>query len=450
MKFAPAPTALSCPFCRAPITVPIYRVIDALDQPELKARLLTGRLNMFTCPNCHNSGALAAPFLYHDAAKELALIFLPMETGLHNVDQQKIIGQLTQTVMNAVPPEKRKAYLLQPQQFFTLQSLLDRILQADGITPDMIRAQQARVDLLQRLLDARDDATLEAIVRQNDAQIDGQFLQLLNIALASAQADNPPQEFARLSALRNRILDLSTLGQKARSQADALEAFAATPTREKLLDQLILAPDAETREALLTIGRALLDYPFFQALTGKIDAAKAAKNTDEANRLIELRKEILALRDKLDAEAQLAVERRVTVLRELLVSENLDQAVRARASALDDLFLNILSTEMQTAQKAGDAKTYQRLQHIGNTIIRFIQEQQPPEVQFLSALLSAKYPEQTRQLFERNPPALVPEFVQWLEGVAADLREDGRGEAADHLVKAIAQARQLAGTASVG
>jgi len=444
MKFAPTPTAIRCPFCGASITASIHRVIDANDQPELKARLLTGRLNAFTCPNCRNAGALASPFLYHDGEKELALIFLPMEGSLNNTEQQRVIGQLTQTVMNAVPPEKRKAYLLQPQQFFRLQALLDEILRADGVTPEMLQAQQARVELLQRLIDARDDAALEALVRENDARIDNAFLQLVSIAMASAQAD----EVTRLSAVRNRLLDLTTLGRQLKAQTEVVNAFAANPTRENLLAQMRAAPDAATREALLAFGRSLLDYPFFQQLTAGIDAAKAAGNAAEADRLGELRKEILATRDKLDAQAQAAVEQRVAVLRELMVSENLEDASRARADAFDDLFFSILSSEMQAAQQAGDTATYERLRQVGNLALQIVQQMQPPEVQFLSALLAARYPDQTRALLERNRRALAPELIDWLEHIAVDLREDGRKESADHLTQVIAQARELVGTAT--
>ncbi|HLF24825.1 MAG TPA: CpXC domain-containing protein [Anaerolineae bacterium] len=445
MKFPPTPTTVRCPFCGSPITVQVQRVIDAHEQPELKARLLSGRLNVFTCPTCHNTGALAAPFIYHDADKELALIFLPLESGLNNTDQQKIIGQLTQAVMNSVPPEKRKAYLLQPQQFFKLQSLVEEVLRADGVTPEMMQAQQARLDLLQRLVDTRDAAAFEAIVKENDATIDAAFLQLVTAALAAAQADNQPEEFARLSTVRNRLFELTTLGQRARAQSAAVNAFAANPTRENLLEQITQAADSTTREALLAVGRPLLDYPFFQQLTGKLDAAKAAGNTAEAERFTELRKEILALRDKIDAQAQLAMEQRATILRELLMSENLEEAARARANALDELFFNILSSEMQAAQQANDAKTYERLRQVGNVALQVIQQMQPPEIQFLSALLAAQYPDQTRMLLERNRQALVPEFVDWLEGIVAELREEGREESADHLMQVIAQARELAG-----
>ena len=450
MRFAPSPAAIRCPFCGAPISVPVQGVIDALDQPELKARLLTGRLNTFTCPNCRNTGSLAAPLLYHDADKELALIFLPLESGLNHADQQRVIGQLTQAVMNAVPPEKRKAYLLQPQQFFKLQTLIDETLRADGVTPEMMQAQQARVDLMRRLVETTDDTAFQAIAKENDAQIDAVFFQLISLAMANAEADNRPDEFGRLAAVRSRLLDLTQFGQSAKAQTRAVEALLANMTREGLLEQLLTAPDSATREALLSIGRPLLDYPFFQQLTGQIDAAKNASDAAEADRLTELRKEILALRDKLDAQAQQMIQQRATLLRELMISEDLDRAARTRAGMLDDVFFNILSSEMQAAQQTGDAQTYERLRQVGNAAMRVIQELQPPEIQFVNAMLTLEYPGQTRQLLERNRKALVPEFIEWLDKVAADLREDGRAESADRLTQVIAQARELVGAKAAG
>jgi hypothetical protein len=90
--------------------------------------LLAGRLNSFTCPYCRNAGALATPFFYHDADKELALLFIPMNINVKEADQQKMIGRLTQQVMSNLSPEKRKAYLLQPQQFFNLKTMIETIL----------------------------------------------------------------------------------------------------------------------------------------------------------------------------------------------------------------------------------------------------------------------------------------------------------------------------------
>ena len=274
MPYPPANTSIACPFCRQPITIQVHQIVDVSEQPELKQLLLAGRLNSFTCPHCRNAGALATPFFYHDPDKELALLFIPMNLNVKEADQQKMIGRLTQQVLNNLAPEKRKAYLLQPQQFFNLKTMIETILQADGITPEMLAKEEARLNFLQELVDTTDDAKLDDLIKLHDADFDLTMFQLLTSALAAAAADRQREEFDRVQHIRDRALELTTLGQKIKQQQVVIDAFTANPTRENLLEQLIAAEDLEVREALLTMGRSLLDYPFFQALTAKIDAAK--------------------------------------------------------------------------------------------------------------------------------------------------------------------------------
>ena len=445
MPFPPAPTPIQCPFCRSGITVPLRQIVDVTEEPALKTALLSGRLNAFTCPACHNSGALATPFLYHDANKELAFVFLPMEMGVKDADQQRIIGQLTKALMARLPEEKRKGYLLMPKQFFALQSLLDAVLEADGITKEMLAAQEAKLQLLQHMLETTDNDAQQALIRQHDADIDVAFFQLLSAALAAAQSDRATQEFQQLVTLRNNLLDLTPLGQKIKAQQTALEAFQAKPDRETLLDQLMQAPDVETRQALLAFGRPLLDYPFFQALTAKIEATTAAGNQAESDRLIGLRKEILALREKLDASTKAALDQRAALLREIMISENLDEAVRAHLDEMDEMFFNMLEANLQAAEQQKQPATFDRLQAVADAVSRSMAAAQPPEVRFVNALLSAAYPDETRKLLAANRKALSPQLLTWMRAVADDLRQDGRADAADQLAKIVEQAAALAG-----
>jgi hypothetical protein len=446
MPFPPVPTPIQCPFCRSQITVPLRQIVDVTEEPQLKSALLSGRLNAFICPVCHNRAALATPFLYHDANKELAFIFLPMEMGLKDADQQRIIGQLTKALMTRLPEEKRKGYLLMPKQFFTLQSILDAILEADGITKEMLAAQEAKVQLLQQMLETTDPVAQQALIREHDADVDVTFFQLLSAALLSAQNGRASQEFDQLMALRNNLLELSTVGKKVKARQVVLEAFQAKPDRETLLAQLTQAADSETRELLLTFGRPLLDYPFFQALTAKIEAANAAGNKAEADKLIELRREILTLREKLDAAAKAALDQRAALLRELMIAENLDEAVRAHIEELDDAFFGILDTNMQAAEQSKQPATLDRLQAVADAISRAIAAAQPPEVRFVNALLSVDYPEDTRKVLEANRRALNPQLFEWMRGVAEDLKQNGRADAAEHLAQVIEQAKEIAGT----
>jgi hypothetical protein len=81
-------------------------------------------------------------------------------------DQEKLIGPLITQVTNRLPAEKRKGYLLRPQSFLTYQSLLERILNADGITTEMIQAQQKRISIVERLLGASTPEARMEIIKQ--------------------------------------------------------------------------------------------------------------------------------------------------------------------------------------------------------------------------------------------------------------------------------------------
>jgi hypothetical protein len=424
----------------------VHQIVDVSEQPELKQLLLAGRLNSFTCPHCRNAGALATPFFYHDPDKELALLFIPMNLNVKEADQQKMIGRLTQQVLSNLPPEKRKGYLLQPQQFFNLKTMIETILQADGITPEMLAKEEARLTFLQELVDTTDDAKLDDLIKLHDADFDLTMFQLLSSALAAAATDRQREEFERIQHLRDRALELTTLGQTIKKQQVVIDAFTANPTRENLLEQLIAAEDMEVREALLTMGRPMLDYPFFQALTAKIDAAKKDGKAEEETRLTLLRKEILATRDKIDAQFDAVKQSKEDLILELLGTPDadLEKTIKAHLNELDDFFFDMLAHSLQDAQQK-NPQAFAQLQRIGEAAMRVIQSTQPPEVRFVNTLLQIEYPNQTKELLERNKQVLGPEFIAWMEGLAGELRETGRAESADRLALVIDQAKEIAG-----
>src|SRR5512136_3498137 len=147
-------TQIACPRCKQMITANVEQLFDVSSDPGAKQRLLGGVSNVARCPYCGYEGRLATPIVYHDADKELLLTYFPPELGMPVNEQEKLVGPLITQVTNRLTPEKRKAYLLRPQSFLTYQSLIERILVADGITPEMIQAQKKRVSLVERLLSA--------------------------------------------------------------------------------------------------------------------------------------------------------------------------------------------------------------------------------------------------------------------------------------------------------
>jgi hypothetical protein len=122
----------------------------------------------------------------------------------------------------------------------------------------------------------------------------------------------------------------------------------------------------------------------------------------------------------------------------------LDKAIKARLNELDDLFFEVLTRNLQEAQQR-DPQAFAQLQKIGDAAMRAIQGTQPPEVRFVNTLLQIEYPNQTKELLERNRQVLGPEFIAWMEGLANELRQNGRTESADRLVQVIDQAKEIAG-----
>ncbi len=168
-------TRINCPNCRQPIMADIDQLFDAGQDPTAKQKILSGAFNQAACPNCGYRGMIATPLVYHDPEKELLLTYFPPELSMPVNDQERIIGPMITRITNSLPQEKRKAYLLRPQSMFTLQTMLERILEADGITKEMIQAQQDRMNLLQRCITASDE-TLKEITTKEDASFDNDFL----------------------------------------------------------------------------------------------------------------------------------------------------------------------------------------------------------------------------------------------------------------------------------
>ena len=132
----------TCPRCKQPIIAEVQMLFDMTTDPTAKQKLLSRSTNTARCQACGYEGLISSPIVYHDPEKELLLTYFPPELGLPINEQEKQIGPLINQVVNALAPEKRKGYLFQPNTMFTYQTLIDLVLEADGITKEMIEAQQ--------------------------------------------------------------------------------------------------------------------------------------------------------------------------------------------------------------------------------------------------------------------------------------------------------------------
>jgi hypothetical protein len=411
---------ITCPSCQNQFQMPLEQIVDVRANPSAKGRVLNGLINVAACPHCGTAGPLDMPFMYHDPDKELALIYMPIGAGQDNLQRQQAIGEFTRGVMDSLPPEERKAYLFQPQEFISLENLIKKILEVEGITPEMIEAQRAKVELLGKMAEAESEEALQALIAENEESIDDEFFHLLSVNLQIAQAGGRGPDPEKLVALQGKLLETTSAGQAIKARSEAVETLREDPSTEKLLDLLVQAPDEETREVLVVFGRPLLDYAFFQGLTSRIEAADG----EEKKRLTAIRKEVLDTRDRLDEEGRAVLDERAALLRDLMVSSNPENLARRRLAELDRTFLGVLTAQLEEAHQAGNEDAIKALQGIWDLVLRLTEETLPPHLRLLNRLLSAEDEEAIDKLLEANRSLLTDAFAQVLEQTVAGAQED--------------------------
>ena len=219
-----AQTRVNCPRCRTPIQADVEQLFDLNIDPQAKQRLLSGGVNVVNCPTCGYTGNVSVPIVYHDPDKELLLTFFPPDMGTPVNEQERMIGPLINRVVDRLPAEKRKAYLLRPQAMLTFQTMIDRILEADGITKEMIEEQEQRLNLLRRLLSTSTPEAREEIIRQEESIIDeGFFMMLAQLAEVSMQQGEQRTAQA-LAGLQAELLEHTNLGRELKERSDETQA----------------------------------------------------------------------------------------------------------------------------------------------------------------------------------------------------------------------------------
>ncbi len=437
---------VTCPSCNNRFVSPVLTVVDAVQNPEAKALLLAGQVNIAVCPQCGYAGMLSTPLVYHDAEKELLFTCTPAELGLSELEQQRIIGDLTNRIMSALPAEQRKGYLLNPRSFLRLEGMVEAIFEADGITPEMLQAQRAKADLLDRLMRTPSEEPRRLIAQENENQIDYEFFQILSLNIQMAQASGQEEAAQQLLGLRRQLLEWTSAGRDVSAREEAIKELGREVTRESLLEKLVhaaLAGEKAKIETMVTIARPAIDYVFYQLLTERIAAAEQAGNTAQAETLKALRGEILNLTTKIDAAVQQATQQATQLLQKILESDDLEQAVHANLAQVDELFLSVLAMNVEAAEEAGRPEEVHRLGQISDILMKLIQESQPPEIQLINQLIVTEYPDGTRQILEENRQQVNERLLEMMRLVGEDLTQNGREEIASLLAQIREQAAAM-------
>ncbi|MFP3895273.1 MAG: CpXC domain-containing protein [Anaerolineales bacterium] len=422
MPYPAMPTQVTCPQCNRNFVVSIQTIIDVGEEPELKEKLLRGELNYAECPDCGAGGVISTPLLYHDPEKELLISFIPPQLDMSTDEREELVGHLINSVMNNLPEEERKGYFFQPQTALSLESFYDMILEADGISREVLKAHRERVRLIDRLMAVREDEQeLDRLVEENREQLDYEFF----LTLSNLAEGYEGEEAQHVQKLREALLE--------RVDISIPSAASDSASYDDLIQMLRKTEDDEAFRQAVAINRSRLDYGFFQNLTTKIDAAKNTDDDEAVQELTSLRERILEEIEEQDRMVQEAQDRAALLLMRLSEADDLEASVREHRDELDTVFFVLLSRYRETAEKEGDTERVEKLDAIIDAAQKALEERLPPEARLINRLLRAEYPDETDQILEEHRGLLSDEFLDSYDNYISRFEQQGAQEAVEHL-----------------
>jgi len=367
------------------------------------------------------------------------LVLLPVELNLSADQQQRLIGGLVQAIMSNVAPEERKGYFLHPQTVLTMQRLVEQILQADGVTPEMIQAQEERLGLLSDMLRASDDAArLANLIEEHRAQIDYAFFTTLAAAAQEAEIGGDGSSAEQLLTLREQLLQDPELVTRLPAP------LPPDATLETALEKLLwMLDDEQALAAMVGLNRPAFDYLFFQALTAQLEQARSRGDPARAERLRLLRERLLAEVEQQDRALQAAQQQDLQLIEELLGNLALKGAVRKHLARIDTLFLSTLGAAIQAARRQGNIQRSGHLDGLRQEILTLLAEAMPPELRLINRLLSLEKPEERQAVLTESAALLNHDLLALIEGLLEEVEAQGPGSTAGRL-KAIQEEIQRA------
>lgn len=419
-----AQTLTTCPRCQHQMTANIQQIFDLHEDPSDKEKLLTGQVNMAVCPSCGYQSAIGVPLVYHDPEKELLLTYFPSELGLPINEQEKILGPLINKVVERLPLEERKGYLLRPQAMLTYDTLIEKILEADGITKEMIQNEEKKVNLLRQLLTCSEESIPE-IIKQEEAQIDQSFFTLFTNIQASAIQSADDATRKRIKAIQDVLLTETAYGRELKKKAEStqkaikdLQDLGDKLNRDTLLELVLNSPDETYLQTLAGLARDGMDYQFLTNLSGRIE--KASSDEDK-KKYTEIREKLLEMVQQIDAAIAGQKQLRKQVFDEIMKEEDLEQGIARYARAIDDSFLEIAQSELAAARKNGDFIRSGKIQKLIDTIEKM--SEMPPEVEFLEELLQKTDVAELTATLDANKEKVTDDFKKILDSLIAQLQQ---------------------------
>lgn len=445
LLFPPTAAQVQCPNCGARYAVPIFTIIDLGVNPELGPALLGGQINVAMCPQCGAGGPLSAPLMVHDPGHDFLAVYVP-PTGIDDVQRQRLIGDLTQTLMRKLPTEARRGYMLQPKEYLDWNRFVEKLWEFQGVTPEMLRRQRDQATAIQSLARLADDpSALDIALERHKHLIDRQFFALLERLMMLSGSQGDRESVVALQSLRQALLEKTAAGRELKALQDRVEQTVRKiqpgATREDVIEILLAAwrePGGEDVAPSVAVSLApMLDYQFLLAVSERLERTTDA--TERAN-LEKLRELVMAVQEQQQATQQSAAAQAQEVLQAVLESTDPAATMRENADLIDENFLGLLAANIQRAEQNNATGAAKRLRKIYDQALEVMQAQMSPELRLVNDLLNAPDQGAQRKLLEENRKLLSRDFLEALRQLEDDFRQRQGSDVADRLKSIRAQA----------
>ena len=423
----------SCPNCGQPMVAEIFQVIDANKEFQLKEILLAGGLNFAQCQLCGFQGQLPIPLVYHDKEKDLLLTFSPPDTNKTMEEKETALAPLLKQVIDNLEPQDRKGYLFQPQAMLTMNNLVKNVLSADGITDEMIQAQQEKTKLLDTLFN-QDGEQLKKTVIENNENIDREFFAIFAEIAQRIISSRDEKSIEKIKAIQDVLMAETDTGKEILSETreiqaatQSLEALGENLTRGSLLELVISAPNLERVKAFTGLVRPAMDYEFFQNFTERIEAAGESDRKD----LVEKRNLMLKMTQEIDEQLQQKVLEATETIDRIIDNKSIEEGLMKNIGLVDQLFVQALSGEINQAEESKNEERKEKLIEL----FQIIQEMStPPELKKVEELVAlSDDSSKLETALDEIDPELSEKIIGYLTSIISNYEEQAVNEEAENL-----------------
>ena len=426
---------ITCPRCKQRISAELEQILDVAVDNQIKQRLLSGNINIIDCPLCSFHGMATIPIVYHDPEKELLLTYTPPGLNLPLPEKEQMLGALTRAIVNRIPSDQRKAYLLQPKEMFSIEGLTTTILNSDGITNEMIDEQRSKMELLQTLISTPEEM-LPNLIKERDEELDDHFFHLLSTLRQSYNSQQPDPQAPNLDKLEETLFSHSSFGKRSQEYASALQTSASKLedlgtklTRETFLTLILEAPDDIHITSLITLARPAADYEFFILLTNKLENS----TQEDQAKLEHIRSLVLETVQKIDQVSQERAKAAQSILESLIQANNPKELIEDFIKDIDQSVLALLQQLINNAHTDKNTEEEKNLIQLQTSIMEALHQHAPPSIRFINDLLSLRTREEAEIMIKSQVNELDDDIQTTMQNVVDQLESDTQTELAAKL-----------------